>query len=78
MVRCGKSEMKKRVEVREGYPSLQAQKCCELQTQLCQIPTYTCSTEYPLKLLLCHIWDSVLLNHPYGTFSKFPEQAKEK
>ena len=25
-----------------------------------------------------NIWDSVQLNHPYGTFSKFPEQAKEK
>ena len=25
-----------------------------------------------------YIWDSVQLNHPYGTFSKFPEQAKEK
>ena len=24
------------------------------------------------------IWDSVQLNHPFGTFSKFPEQAKEK
>ena len=24
-----------------------------------------------------YIWDSVQLNHPYGTFSKFPEQAKE-
>ena len=24
------------------------------------------------------IWDSVQLNHPYGTFSKFPEQAKER
>ena len=24
------------------------------------------------------IWDSVQLNHPYGTFSKFSEQAKEK
>ena len=25
-----------------------------------------------------YIWDSVQLNHPYGTFSKFPGQAKEK
>ena len=24
------------------------------------------------------MWDSVQLNHPYGTSSKFPEQAKEK
>ena len=24
------------------------------------------------------IWDSDQLNHPYGTFSKFPEQVKEK
>ena len=24
------------------------------------------------------IWDSVQLNQPYGTFSKFPEQAIEK
>ena len=28
--------------------------------------------------ILMKIWDSVQLNHPYGTFSKFPEQAKEK
>ena len=25
-----------------------------------------------------NVWDSVQLNHPYGTFSNFPEQAKEK
>ena len=38
-------------------------------------------------VLLCNLnrsslfknqWDSVQLNHPYGTSSKFPEQAKEK
>ena len=30
------------------------------------------------SLKAINIWDSVQLNHPYGTFSKFPEQAKEK
>ena len=29
-------------------------------------------------IIIIIIWDSVQLNHPYGTFSKFPEQAKEK
>ena len=29
-------------------------------------------------LATVYIWNSVQLNHPYGTFSKFPEQAKEK
>ena len=29
-------------------------------------------------ILFIIIWDSVQLNHPYGTFSKFPEQANEK
>ena len=29
-------------------------------------------------LIILSIWDSIQLNHPYGTFSKFPEQAKEK
>ena len=24
-----------------------------------------------------YIWDSVQLNHPYGTFSKFPETQKK-
>ena len=35
---------------------------------------------FQLKVKVYHdcIWDSVQLNHPYGTFSKFPEQAKEK
>ena len=36
------------------------------------------SGAFPLIYIYIIIWDSVQLNHPYGTFSKFPEQAKEK
>ena len=35
-------------------------------------------TSFCILYIYIYIWDSVQLNHPYGTFSKFPEQAKEK
>ena len=35
------------------------------------------NTQHTVITIFCN-GDSVQLNHPYGTFSKFPEQAKEK
>ena len=40
---------------------------------------WTCILHRTIRIyILFCIWDSVQLNHPYDTFSKFPEQAKER
>ena len=41
-------------------------------------PFFSHEAIHSMHLEGIYIWDSVQLNHPYGTFSKFPEQAKEK
>ena len=39
---------------------------------------YDDQTVYIYNYIHIYVWDSVQQYHPYGTFSKFPEQAKEK